>query len=197
MSHKLASEAIHSLTSMARAWCGVHPPPTLVPSLACAEASGVCDRRSSSDRCHFFSVFWPPADRRRRIRLLLRAPCLSHPTLGASSTPIVARSLSRILHTYASLAATNLFHPCWAQLRRIVTCGQLLVLCTTARELGRSEAEELFAVFLALLKEHIGKFDFIPEYIAAFESVGAFVGEYRGVSDAVPSPPRTLLTRPR
>ncbi|BEJ13893.1 hypothetical protein CspHIS471_0310670 [Cutaneotrichosporon sp. HIS471] len=110
------------------------------------------------------------------IRLLLRAPCLSHPTLGASSTPIVARSLSRILHTYASLAATDLFHPCYAQLRRIVTCGQLLVLCHTARELGRHEAEELFAVFLGLVKEHRGKFDFIPRLIASFESVGELLG---------------------
>ncbi|KAL1412130.1 hypothetical protein Q8F55_003131 [Vanrija albida] len=126
------------------------------------------------------------------IRLLLRAGCMSHPTLGASSTPIVARSLSRILHTYASLAATNLFHPCWAQLRRIVTCGQLLILCTTARELGRSEAEELFAVFLALLREHVGKFDFIPEYIAAFEAVGAFVG----LSVPVAPPAATRVTLP-
>lgn len=88
----------------------------------------------------------------------------------------MARSLSRILHTYASLAATNLFHPCYAQLRRIVTCGQLLVLCHTARELGRHEAEELFAVFLSLLKEHVGKFDFILDLIASFESVGALLG---------------------
>lgn len=112
-----------------------------------------------------------------RIRLLLRAPCLSHPTLGASSTPIVARSLSRILHQYASLAANKLFHPCYAQLRRIITCGQLLVLCHTARELGRHEAEELFAVFLALVKEHIGHFDFVPDLVHSFENVGAFLGE--------------------
>jgi hypothetical protein len=89
----------------------------------------------------------------------------------------VARSLARILHTYASLAAANLFHPCYAQLRRIVTCGQLLVLCHTARELSRHESEELFAVFLALMKEHLGSFDFVPELIQSFESVGAFLGK--------------------
>lgn len=109
---------------------------------------------------------------------MLRAPCLSHPTLGASSTPIVARSLSRILHTYASLAASNLFHPCYAQLRRVVTCGQLLVLCYTARELGRNEAEELFAVYISLVKEHNGKFDFIPSLISSFESVAKFLGAF-------------------
>jgi hypothetical protein len=102
-----------------------------------------------------------------RIRLLLRAPCLSHPTLGASST-------------------TDLFHPCYAQLRRIVTCGQLLVLCHTARELGRHEAEELFAVFLGLVKEHMGKFDFIPQLVASFESVGELLGL---AVPAAPQPP--------
>lgn len=112
-----------------------------------------------------------------RIRLLLRAPVLSHPTLGASSTPIVARSVARILNTYATISNSTLFHPCYAQLRRIVTCGQLLVLCHTARELSRSEAEELFAMFLALLREHMGAFDFMPDLIARFESVGVFLGE--------------------
>lgn len=112
-----------------------------------------------------------------RIRLLLRAPCLSHPTLGASSTPIVARSVSRILTTYASLNANNLFHAYWAQLRRITTCGQLLVLCHTARELSRHETEELFAIVLALLKEHMGIFEFVGELIHSFESVAALLGE--------------------
>lgn len=115
-----------------------------------------------------------------RIRLLLRAPCLSHPTLGASSTPIVARSLSRILTTYASQSASGLFHACWTQLRRITTCGQLLVLCHTARELSRHETEELFAIVLSLLKLHLGIFDFVGELVRSFESVAGLLGEYRG-----------------
>lgn len=125
-----------------------------------------------------------------RIRLLLRAPCLSHPTLGASSTPIVARSLSRILTTYASLNANNLFHACWAQLRRITTCGQLLVLCHTARELSRHETEELFAIVLALLKEHVGIFDFVGELIHSFESVAALLGEYTKAEGRWPEAPK-------
>jgi hypothetical protein len=80
------------------------------------------------------------------------------------------------LQTYASLAAANLFHPCYAQLRRIVTCGQLLVLCHTACELGRREAEELFGVFLALVREHVGMFEYVTELITSFEAVGAFLG---------------------
>lgn len=79
--------------------------------------------------------------------------------------------------TYASLNANNLFHACWAQLRRITTCGQLLVLCHTARELSRHETEELFAIVLSLLKEHVGIFDFVGELIHSFESVAALLGE--------------------
>lgn len=90
--------------------------------------------------------------------------------------PIIARSVARILNTYASIVTTKHFHPCYSQLRRITTCGQLLVLCHTARELNRGESEHLFGVLLQLLNAHMDSFDFIPGLIASFKSIGMFLG---------------------
>ena len=88
-----------------------------------------------------------------RLCILLRWPFVRHPELGLSSGAILARSVTKVLQAYTLLADGPVWHPKWAELRRIATCGHLLVFCYDEGEMSRPEAEGLASVVMELLEK--------------------------------------------
>lgn len=67
---------------------------------------------------------------------------------------MLGRALSQILWTYQALSDSQQLGPAWGQIRKIVTCGHLLILCYEQGELHRAEVEPLFGILLNLLDKH-------------------------------------------
>jgi hypothetical protein len=67
---------------------------------------------------------------------------------------IVARSLVNIINIHTEAAQAGQLDPSWPQLIRIMTCGQLLVLCCARGELHSLEAAAMFSRLIALLGAH-------------------------------------------
>ena len=104
-----------------------------------------------------------------RLWILLRYPCLSHPLLGASSMPIVMASVGHILSIYTTLDELSSLNPSWPQLRRIITCGQLLILCQDEGAVPLSDFLRLAQLTFALLEKHAELWPVAGEVLASLK----------------------------
>jgi hypothetical protein len=100
----------------------------------------------------------PRADRprhvlppRNRDRIMLRSACVSNPLLTVSSLAIIARSATQILLAYRAIYRTRVYNLAWPQLRRVVTCAQLILQCYWRYELQKEEAETAMRIVFELL----------------------------------------------
>jgi len=123
-----------------------------------------------------------PRSRIRRLRVLLRAPCLSHPVLAASSSSVLASAASQILYTYRMLSARNRLNPSHSQIRRIVTTGHIVLLCRDANEIHQQQATELLGIVNHLLLCHVDSWPEATRLIDAFRAAAAILGECKGKS---------------
>lgn len=89
----------------------------------------------------------------------------------------VLRSVTHILHIHSEAATFGKLDPSWLQLKRILTCGQVLVLCCHHGEVPGLEATSLFGKLLSLIHAHI---DFWPVALQAeqgYRDAAARLGE--------------------
>ncbi|ORY31059.1 hypothetical protein BCR39DRAFT_104327 [Naematelia encephala] len=91
------------------------------------------------------------------LRLILYHALLDSPTHAASSSAVLARSVSHIIRAYTQAATDDRFLSSWPDLRRITTCGQLVFLLLDAGELVNDEAQELLTMVLELLRGLVTK----------------------------------------
>lgn len=102
-----------------------------------------------------------------RLRLLLHIPRMTLSSGRAGQATIyAARSATHILNTHSEAAFMGKLDPSWPQYKRIITCGQVLVLCCARGEIQALEGVDLFARLIALLEAHV---DFWPTALVAIQ----------------------------
>ena len=107
---------------------------------------------------------------------MLRASFLKHPSFAANSLATMARAAGHILWIYHRLASVARYQPSWPQLRRIVTCGQILILSWTLGDAQHAETKTLYEMFQRLLRIHMDRWPISRELGTAFSSVATLNG---------------------
>ena len=92
---------------------------------------------------------------------------------------VLARSLVNIINIHTESAQAGKLDPSWPQLIRIMTCGQLLVLCCARGELHTLEATAMFARLIALLGAHMAFWPAVQDAITGFRHAALRFGTSR------------------
>ena len=77
------------------------------------------------------------------------------PEAQATTYIYLSRAASHIIHLYTELNSFGRLDPSWPQLKRIDTCGQILILCCSKGDLHPLEAQNLFEKLVKLLETHV------------------------------------------
>jgi hypothetical protein len=86
-----------------------------------------------------------------RGRIMLRSATLEDERFTMSSMAILARASTQILTAYHEWYSTQSFNLMWQQLRHVITCAHITILCHVRFELLKEEAEaNLVKVFWIL-----------------------------------------------
>ncbi|KAL1410456.1 hypothetical protein Q8F55_004467 [Vanrija albida] len=110
------------------------------------------------------------------MQVLLLTPSISSPDAGSTTLPLLARVASQILSTFAELAALGHMSPAWPQVRQIVACGQLVVVCTASGELHQLEARRLMETLLDLLVRFAHVWPSTTELVVSFRKAADSLG---------------------
>ena len=99
--------------------------------------------------------------------------------MGASSCKIISGCVNDILWMHLELKRRSIacLSPCWPQLRRIVTCGQLLVLCHDRGELSQAEFLSILEILQDLLAAHHDSWPVAEELSKHFAGIATMNGE--------------------
>jgi hypothetical protein len=92
---------------------------------------------------------------------------------------VLARSLVNIINNHTESAQAGKLDPSWPQLIRIMTCGQLLVLCCARGELHTLEATAMFTRLIALLEAHMAFWPAVQDAITGFRHAALRFGTSR------------------
>jgi hypothetical protein len=92
---------------------------------------------------------------------------------------VLARSLVNIINIHTESAQVGKLDPSWPQLIRIMTCGQLLVLCCARGELHTLEATAMFNRLIALLGAHKTYWPAVQDAITGFRHAALRFGTSR------------------
>jgi hypothetical protein len=98
---------------------------------------------------------------------------------------ILARSLVNIINIHTEAAQAGRLDPSWPQLIRIMTCGQLLVLCCARGELHTLETTAMFSRLVALLGAHITFWPSVQDAITGFRLAALRFGKRYGRSQLI------------
>lgn len=111
------------------------------------------------------------------MQVLLLTPGIATPAAGSTSLPLLARVASQILSTFAELASLGHLSPAWPQVRQIVACGQLVVVCTASGELHQLEARRLVEILLDLLGRFAHMWPSTVDLVVGFRKAADSLGE--------------------
>jgi len=115
-----------------------------------------------------------------RLRILLYIPRVSSTqNQSGPALMILARSLVNIINIHTESAQAGKLDPSWPQLIRIMTCGQLLVLCCARGELHTLEATATFTRLIALLGAHMDFWPAVQDAITGFRHAALRFGTSR------------------
>lgn len=89
-----------------------------------------------------------------RLHILLRSPRLSLDQAESSTLAVLAGAANCILRTYSELAGHGALNPSFCQIRRIVTAGQLVIICALEDQWYGPEAHELLQIAQHLVGLH-------------------------------------------
>jgi hypothetical protein len=67
--------------------------------------------------------------------------------------------------------------PSWPQLKRILTCGQVLILCCARGEIHALESAGIFTRLFELLESHIALWPIASEALSAYKRTAKVLGE--------------------
>lgn len=112
-----------------------------------------------------------------RLRIILYIPRLT--AISGQSGPAlmsVARSMVNIINIHTEAAQAGKLDPSWPQLIRIMTCGQILILCSARGELHSLEATDMFNRLVALLDAHIDFWPAVQDAITGYRQAALRFG---------------------
>lgn len=111
------------------------------------------------------------------LRLLLHIPRMNLSSgRAAQATMYATRSAINILNTHSEAASMGKLDPSWPQLKRIITCGQVLVLCCAKGEIHSMEGVALFIRLIALLEAHVEFWPVAAEAILGYREAATRLG---------------------
>jgi hypothetical protein len=134
---------------------------------------------------------------------MLRSACVGNPLLTVSSLAIIARSATQILLAYRAIYRTRVYNLAWPQLRRVVTCGQLILQCYWRYELQKEEAETMMRIVFELLDTLQARWRSASTVRASLTELTKGLGEWWQVADTTEAQQPTerehlhYLPRPR
>lgn len=70
----------------------------------------------------------------------------------------------------------GMLDPSWLQLKRVLTCGQVLILCCARREVHQLEAVDLFHKLVTLIEAHVEFWPVAAQAVAAYKTAAACLG---------------------
>lgn len=100
------------------------------------------------------------------------------PGRANQATIYSARSVISILNIHTEAAFIGKLDPSWPQLKRIITCGQVLVLCCARGEVQQLEGADLFTKLIALLEAHVEFWPVVYGAIEGYRQAAGKLGEY-------------------
>jgi hypothetical protein len=100
------------------------------------------------------------------------------PGRANQATIYSARSVTSILAIHTEAAQIGKLDPSWPQLKRIITCGQVLVLCCARGEVQQLEGVDLFTKLIALLEAHVEFWPVVREAIEGYRLAAGKLGKY-------------------
>lgn len=114
-----------------------------------------------------------------RLRILLYYPRLRRSSGAAAEAQVyLLRSCSNIIHIHSELAHMGKLDPSWPQLKRIITCGQVLVMCCSRGEIHALESAGIFSRLIDLLEGHISLWPSAAEAVTAYKRAAKVLGMY-------------------
>lgn len=116
-------------------------------------------------------------DSTRRLRILLYYPRLRRSSGPASEALVyLLRSASNIIHIHSELAHMGKLDPSWPQLKRIITCGQVLIICCARGEIHALESAGVFSRLIDLLEGHMTLWPSAGEAVTGFKRAAKALG---------------------
>lgn len=67
--------------------------------------------------------------------------------------------------------------PSWPQLKRIITCGQVLIICCARGEIHALESAGIFSRLIDLLEGHMSFWPIATDAVAAYKRAAKSLGE--------------------
>lgn len=122
------------------------------------------------------------------LRVLLYIPHIGHAHYSAQAFGAIVRAVTQIMYTYNDLIAAKQLNTSWPQVKRLVTCGHLLILSYEAGEIHRREAQSLFQMLVDLLDKHKETWPVCTDLIAGFVHAAACFDIEVGPEFAFPPP---------
>ena len=130
-----------------------------------------------------------------RGRIMLRAATLEDERFLMSSMAILARASTQILTAYYEWYSTQTFNLMWQQLRHVVTCAHITILCHVRFELLKEEAEaNLVKVFSILALSEPRWTDQVKSARMKIEQVATAFGQYSSIASNNADKFRSLYT---
>lgn len=105
-------------------------------------------------------------------------PRLRHMSGAAAEASVfLLRSCSDIIHIHTELSHMGKLDPSWPQLKRILTCGQVLILCCARGEIHALESAGIFSRLFELLESHIALWPVASEALKAYKRAARVLGK--------------------
>jgi hypothetical protein len=121
-----------------------------------------------------------------RLRILLFYPRLRRSVGAAAEASVfLLRSCSNIIHIHTELSHMGKLDPSWPQLKRIITCGQVLVMCCARGEIHALESAGILSRLIDLLESHTTMWPNAADAVVAYKRAAKALGESRFLEIAV------------
>jgi len=120
-----------------------------------------------------------------RLRILLYYPRLGRSAGAAAEASVfLLRSCSNIIHIHTELSHMGKLDPSWPQLKRIITCGQVLIICCARGEIHALESAGIFSRLIDLLDSHATLWPSAADAATAYKRAAKVLGEFNEVTRA-------------
>jgi hypothetical protein len=112
-----------------------------------------------------------------RLRILLYYPRLGRSAGAAAEASVfLLRSCSNIIHIHTELSHMGKLDPSWPQLKRIITCGQVLIMCCARGEIHALESAGIFSRLIDLLDSHATLWPSAADAATAYKRAAKVLG---------------------
>lgn len=129
-------------------------------------------------RYHWYVLCSSSNEADDRLRILLYYPRLGRSAGAAAEASVfLLRSCSNIIHIHTELSHMGKLDPSWPQLKRIITCGQVLVICCARGEIHALESAGIFSRLIDLLESHATLWPSAADAAVAYRRAAKVLGK--------------------